>query len=153
LSIGHRISLKTAIDLVLCCTGRFRLPEPIRGRQLLAAAPRRMSNLKCDDRTLAVRESFHAVSRGQGKGRLNMRIPHELRDEFPDQAPLIERLVKTNYEFGRLAAAYDEVNRHIWQIESEDEPTTDEVLEKLKKRRLLLKDDIAALLIKERPRM
>lgn len=29
-SIGHRISLKTAIDLVLCCTGRFRLPEPIR---------------------------------------------------------------------------------------------------------------------------
>ncbi len=36
-----------------------------------------------------------------------MRISHELRDEFPDQAPLIERLVKTNYEFGRLAAAYD----------------------------------------------
>lgn len=29
-SIGHRICLKTAIDLVLRCTGRFRLPEPIR---------------------------------------------------------------------------------------------------------------------------
>jgi deoxyribonuclease V len=29
-SIGHRISLKTAIDLVLCCAGHFRLPEPIR---------------------------------------------------------------------------------------------------------------------------
>jgi uncharacterized protein len=75
-----------------------------------------------------------------------MRIPHELRDEFSGQAPLIERLTKTSYEFERLAAAYDEVNRHIWRIESEDEPTTDEVLEKLKKRRLLLKDDIAALL-------
>ena len=82
-----------------------------------------------------------------------MRIPHELRDEFPDLAPLIERLTKTNYEFGRLAAAYDEVNRHIWRIESEDEPTTDEVLEKLKKRRLLLKDDIAAVLMKAERRM
>jgi uncharacterized protein YdcH (DUF465 family) len=78
-----------------------------------------------------------------------MRIPHELPDEFPDQARLIEQLTKTNYEFGRLAAAYDEVNRHIWRVESEDEPTTDDVLEKLKKRRLLLKDDIKALLTKE----
>ena len=82
-----------------------------------------------------------------------MRIPHELGDEFPDLAPLIERLSKINYEFGRLAAAYDEVNRHIWRIESEDEPTADEVLEKLKKRRLLLKDDISALLAKEQRRM
>ena len=82
-----------------------------------------------------------------------MRIPHELRDEFPDQASLSERLTKTNYEFERLAAAYDEVNRHIWRVESEDEPTTDEVLEKLKKRRLLLKDDIAVLLTKVQRRM
>jgi uncharacterized protein YdcH (DUF465 family) len=77
-----------------------------------------------------------------------MRFPHELQDEFPDQRQLIERLTRTNYEFGRLAGAYDEVNRHIWRIESEDEPTTDDVLEKLKKRRLLLRDDIAALLTK-----
>jgi uncharacterized protein YdcH (DUF465 family) len=82
-----------------------------------------------------------------------MRIPHELEDEFPGQASLIGRLTKTNYEFGRLAAAYDEVNRQIWRIESEDEPTSDEVLEELKKRRLLLKDDIETLLTKERRRM
>ena len=82
-----------------------------------------------------------------------MRFPHELQDEFPDQTQLIERLTKMNYEFGRLTAAYDEVNRHIWRIESEDEPTTDDVLEKLKKRRLLLRDYIAALLTKEQRRM
>ena len=82
-----------------------------------------------------------------------MRIPHELRDEFPGQRLLIERLTNTNYEFGQLVAAYDEVNRHIWRIESEDEPTTDDVLEKLKKRRLLLKDDIAVLLTKQQRRM
>jgi uncharacterized protein YdcH (DUF465 family) len=78
-----------------------------------------------------------------------MRIPHELRDEFPELGLLIERLTKTNYEFGRLAAAYDEINRHIWRIESEDESTPDDVLENLKKRRLLLKDDIAALITSE----
>jgi len=78
-----------------------------------------------------------------------MHIPHELRDEFPELGLLIERLTKTNYEFGRLAAAYDEINRHIWRIESEDESTPDDVLENLKKRRLLLKDDIAALITSE----
>jgi uncharacterized protein YdcH (DUF465 family) len=82
-----------------------------------------------------------------------MRFPHELQDEFPGQAALIERLTKTNYEFGRLAAAYDEVNRQIFRVESEEEPTADDVLEKLKKRRLLLKDDIAALLTKCERRM
>jgi len=82
-----------------------------------------------------------------------MNFPHELQDEFPDQAALIERLTKTNYDFGRLVAAYDEVNRQIYRVESEDEPTIDEELEKLKKRRLLLKDDIAALLTKFERRM
>ncbi len=45
-----------------------------------------------------------------------MHVPHELEEEFPDQAPLIERLAKSSYEFGRLVAAYNEVNRHIWRI-------------------------------------
>ncbi len=35
-SVGHRISLRTAIDLVLRCTGRFRLPEPIRAADRLS---------------------------------------------------------------------------------------------------------------------
>jgi uncharacterized protein YdcH (DUF465 family) len=55
-------------------------------------------------------------------------------------------LIRTDYRFGRLAASCDEVNHNIHLIESEEEPTTDEVLEKLKKRRLLLKDKIADFL-------
>jgi len=35
-SIGHRISLQTAIDVVLRCTGHFRLPEPIRAADRLS---------------------------------------------------------------------------------------------------------------------
>jgi uncharacterized protein YdcH (DUF465 family) len=82
-----------------------------------------------------------------------MRIPHELPDEFPQEAPFIERLARTNHEFGRLAAGYDEVNRQIYRVESEQQPTSDEVLEELKKRRLKLKDDIAAMLAKFERRM
>ena len=82
-----------------------------------------------------------------------MRIPHELPDEFPDEAALITRHIKTNYPFRRLASRYDEVNRQIYRIESEEEPTTDEVLERLKKERLKLKDQIAGMLTKIERRM
>ena len=82
-----------------------------------------------------------------------MHIPHELRDEFPQESSLIERMIRTNYEFRRLALRYDEVNRNIYRIESEEEPTTDEVLERLKKLRLKLKDEIAAILTKLEHRM
>src|SRR6516164_11399698 len=61
-----------------------------------------------------------------------MDIPHELRDEFPQEISLIERMIRTNYEFRRLAERYDEVNRNIYRIESGEEPTTDEVLARLK---------------------
>jgi uncharacterized protein YdcH (DUF465 family) len=81
--------------------------------------------------------------------RLSMiRIPHGLKDEFPEEAQFIERLAKTNHEFRRLTARYDEVNNEIYRIESGEAPTTDEVLENLKKRRLKLKDEIAAMLAK-----
>ena len=82
-----------------------------------------------------------------------MHIPHELQEEFPGEASLIERLKKTNYEFGRLASRYDEVNRGIYRIETEEEPTADEVAEELKKQRLKLKDEIASILTKVERRM
>ncbi len=75
-----------------------------------------------------------------------MSIPHELSSEFPNSGSAIERLARTHEAFRLLAAAYEEVNRQVWQIESERKPTSDEVLERLKKRRLLLKDDIAVFL-------
>lgn len=39
ISIGHRITLPTAVDLVLRCTGRYRLPETTRAAHRLASAP------------------------------------------------------------------------------------------------------------------
>jgi uncharacterized protein YdcH (DUF465 family) len=82
-----------------------------------------------------------------------MHIPHELPDEFPEEASLIARMMESNHEFKRLAERYDEVNREIYRIETEEAPTTDEVLERLKKRRLKLKDEIAAFLTRLERRM
>lgn len=79
-----------------------------------------------------------------------MAIAHQLQDEFPGSAPTLGRLAKADYAFGRLVAAYDEVNREIWQIETEQRFAADEVLVNLKKRRLLLRDDIAVWLGRER---
>ena len=82
-----------------------------------------------------------------------MHIPHELAEEFPDETMLITRLAKTNYLFRRAAGRYEAVNRQIFRIESEEEPAADEVLEKLKKERLKLKDQIARMLRRTERRM
>jgi uncharacterized protein YdcH (DUF465 family) len=82
-----------------------------------------------------------------------MRIPHELPEEFPTEARFIAQLSRSNHEFQRLAADYDDINQQIYRIESEDEPTSDEVLQVLRKRRLKLKDDIAAMLTQLERRM
>jgi uncharacterized protein YdcH (DUF465 family) len=75
-----------------------------------------------------------------------MRIPHELRDEFPDAIARIEQLKKSDHDFGVAVTRYDEVNAAIHRIEAGWEPTADEVLENLKKERLSLKDRINAIL-------
>jgi uncharacterized protein len=82
-----------------------------------------------------------------------MQIPHELPEEFADESRLIAQLTKTNYLFRRLASRYDEINLQIYRIESEEEPTTDQVLERLKKQRLRLKDEIARMLTRIERRM
>jgi deoxyribonuclease V len=38
-SIGHKISLETAIDFTLACTPRYRLPETTRAAHRLASGP------------------------------------------------------------------------------------------------------------------
>ncbi len=36
-SVGHRVSLETAVALVMACTGRYRLPEPARRAHHIAS--------------------------------------------------------------------------------------------------------------------
>jgi uncharacterized protein YdcH (DUF465 family) len=74
--------------------------------------------------------------------------PHELSAEFPDKVAVISRLKQTDAHFARLAERYHEVNREIHRIDSQVAPAADEVAEALKKERLALLDQIAALLSK-----
>lgn len=73
-------------------------------------------------------------------------VPHELHEEFPDAAEALHTLKTSDNHFARLSEEYHVINREIHRIESEVEPASDEVLEDLKKKRLHLKDQIAAML-------
>jgi uncharacterized protein YdcH (DUF465 family) len=73
-------------------------------------------------------------------------VPHGLHEEFPQAAAAISRLKISDAHFARLAETYEHVNRAIHRVEAEVEPASDEALEELKKRRLKLKDEIAAML-------
>ena len=72
--------------------------------------------------------------------------PHELHEEFPGLADRIHQLKVGNSHFAELAEAYDEVNHAVHRMETDIEPVDDTVLEAFKKKRLALKDDIAAFL-------
>ena len=71
---------------------------------------------------------------------------HALVEEFPDCAELIRSLIRADDEFARTAVDYNEVNSEILRIEAEIETTSDEYLETLKKKRLLLLDHVQAKL-------
>lgn len=73
-------------------------------------------------------------------------VHHSLAEEFPGQADLISKLNHSDAHFAKLAREYDDVNHKVYRIEAGLDPTSDEFLETLKKQRLKLKDDIAALL-------
>ncbi len=73
-------------------------------------------------------------------------VPHELHEEFPNAVSKIHDLKVKDAHFSRLADQYHELNREIHRIETRVEPAADIVLETLKKKRLSLKDSIAAIL-------
>lgn len=73
-------------------------------------------------------------------------VPHELHEEFPDAADKISALKSDNAHFARLTDEYHEVNREIHRIEAQVEAASDFRMEDLRKTRLALKDEIAAML-------
>jgi uncharacterized protein YdcH (DUF465 family) len=72
--------------------------------------------------------------------------PNELADVFPDNAEALRELKLTDAHFARLAEQHHEVNREIHRIEAEIDAASDDRLEALKKERLHLLDEIAAML-------
>ena len=72
--------------------------------------------------------------------------PHELAEEFPDQVDKMHTLKTDNAHFAKLFDAYHEVNREVHRIETRVEPASEMHEAELRKKRMVLKDEIAAML-------
>ena len=72
--------------------------------------------------------------------------PHELAEEFPEHAAKIHDLKINDAHFAKLADEYHAVNREVHRIETGVEAAGDLREEELRKTRVRLKDDIAAIL-------
>ena len=77
---------------------------------------------------------------------MSAHTPNELADVFPDDADALRRLKLTDAHFAKLAEQHHVVNRAIHRIETEIDAASDDRLEALKKERLHLLDEIAAML-------
>jgi hypothetical protein len=76
-------------------------------------------------------------------------VPHELADDFPGEVEQIQKLKQENAHFARLADAYHEVNRQVHRAETDLDPMDDHAQQELRKQRMQLKDQIAAMLREE----
>ncbi len=72
---------------------------------------------------------------------------HDLHHEFPEYHDRIHELKIGNTHFAKMSEQYHHVNREIRRIEEGVQNTSDEYLEDLKKKRLLLKDKLYELII------
>jgi len=74
--------------------------------------------------------------------------PHELAEEFPEHAEKIHALKQSDAHFTKLADEYHTLNRTIHRAETGVEPIADFAETDMRKRRMVLKDEIAAILAK-----
>lgn len=72
--------------------------------------------------------------------------PHELAEEFPEAVDRIHELKGSDPHFVRLADEYHDVNRHIHRHESGIQPASESHETELRKRRMVLKDEIYTIL-------
>jgi uncharacterized protein YdcH (DUF465 family) len=74
--------------------------------------------------------------------------PHELAADFPEYAEKIHELKLHDAHFVKLADEYHDLNRAIHRAETGVEAVADFAETDMRKRRMQLKDEIAAILAK-----
>jgi uncharacterized protein YdcH (DUF465 family) len=80
------------------------------------------------------------------KGEPNVsHLPHELPEAFPDKIAMMQELRSSEAHFARLSDLYHSINREIHQADTNIKPVSDVYLEDMKKRRLVLLDEIAGI--------
>ena len=73
---------------------------------------------------------------------------HDLHSEFPDDGEILHQLKVSDPRFLGLAEEYHTENKEIQRIESGIEASSDSRLDELKKRRLLMLDEVSAMIDK-----
>jgi uncharacterized protein YdcH (DUF465 family) len=74
--------------------------------------------------------------------------PHELAEDFPEHVDKIHDLKTKDAHFARLMDEYHTVNRAIHRAETNVEPVAEQHESEMRKRRMVLKDEIAGILSK-----
>lgn len=72
--------------------------------------------------------------------------PHELAEEFPAEIEKMHAMKAVDAHFAKLFDEYHEVNKAIHRAETNVEPMSDEHQSALRKKRMLVKDEIAHML-------
>jgi uncharacterized protein len=71
---------------------------------------------------------------------------HDLHAEFPADAEILHNLKLEDPQFVKLADDYHALNNDIQRIESGIEASSDDRLEKYKKRRLVMFDEVSTMI-------
>ncbi|MFQ5468899.1 MAG: YdcH family protein [Gammaproteobacteria bacterium] len=74
-------------------------------------------------------------------------VRHHLSHDFPEYQHAIESLKTNSRNFATLFDEYDNTDKKIYGLINQMQPTADSHLETLKKKRLLLKDQLYSLLV------
>jgi uncharacterized protein YdcH (DUF465 family) len=72
--------------------------------------------------------------------------PHELIEDFPNEQDRIRELKRTSPHFAKLADRYHDVNRAIHRMEERIEPVADVTEFALRRERMMLKDQLFAMM-------
>lgn len=75
-------------------------------------------------------------------------LNHPLAVDMPEHKDTIHALKLSNAHFRHLLDQYHAADEEIVRIETEVEPASDERTEQLKRRRVVLKDELLALILK-----
>lgn len=72
--------------------------------------------------------------------------PHELAEEFPSHVERMHELKASNLHFARLFDDYHSINRAVHRAETNVEPVEELAEVEMRKKRMVLKDQIWAML-------
>lgn len=72
--------------------------------------------------------------------------PHDVEHEFPEHVQVLQELKSQDAHLAELIAEYEQLNAKIVDIEENEKVFQDFEFEEMKKRRLMLKDEIYFIL-------